>query len=198
MEEDVDSQVKEVELRVKQKAKEDVEAERKSMRELMKGEMEELQSHLSMFEKVRALLLCIQLPHHSLGGNMTLTNGQVDSWLKSNPNNLNEEKVNEIRTKLEDSIRESRQLKLSLIDTQTNVALMRTELAQLRTQYEEKCRELTSEMGKVAQQNTDQQQLHRQLLLLQYCFNNLSENFDRYCSEISKVVPPGYNWRYST
>lgn len=48
----MDSQVKEVEYRVKAKAKEEVEAERKSMRELMKGEMEELQSHLSMFEKV--------------------------------------------------------------------------------------------------------------------------------------------------
>jgi hypothetical protein len=44
--------VKEVEIRVKQKAKEEVEAERKSMRDLMKGEMEELQTHLSMFEKV--------------------------------------------------------------------------------------------------------------------------------------------------
>ncbi len=44
--------MKEVEIRVKQKAKEEVEAERKSMRDLMKGEMEELQTHLSMFEKV--------------------------------------------------------------------------------------------------------------------------------------------------
>lgn len=52
LEEDVDSQINEVEMRVKEKAKEEVEAERKSMRELMKGEMEELQSHLSMFEKV--------------------------------------------------------------------------------------------------------------------------------------------------
>jgi len=52
LEEEVDSQVKEVEIRVKQKAKEEVEAERKSMRDMMKGEMEELQTHLSMFEKV--------------------------------------------------------------------------------------------------------------------------------------------------
>ena len=94
---------------------------------------------------------------------------KVDSWLKSNPNQLNEQKVNEIRTKLEDSMRESRQLKMSLMDTQTNVALMRTELAQLRVQYEEKCRELTSEVERVQQQHTEQQQLQRQLLLLQYC-----------------------------
>ena len=52
LEEEVDSQVKEVEHRVKLKAKEEVEAQRTSMRELMKEEMEELQSHLSMFEKV--------------------------------------------------------------------------------------------------------------------------------------------------
>ncbi|CAG2169594.1 unnamed protein product, partial [Oppiella nova] len=47
LEHEVDSQVKEVEHRVKQKAKQEVEAERRSMRDLMKGEMEELQSHLS-------------------------------------------------------------------------------------------------------------------------------------------------------
>ena len=57
LEEEVDSQVKEVEMRVKERAKEEVEAERKSLRELMKGEMEELQTHLSMFEKVGVSLL---------------------------------------------------------------------------------------------------------------------------------------------
>ncbi len=58
LEEEVDSQVKEVEVRVQQKAKQEVEAERQSLRELMKGEMEELQTHLSMFEKVMQLLYC--------------------------------------------------------------------------------------------------------------------------------------------
>ena len=80
---------------------------------------------------------------------------------------MNDVKVNEIRTKLEESMQESRQLRLSLIDTQTNVAIMRSELAQLRTQYEDKCRELSSEMGRVSQQQTEQHHLQKQLVLIQ-------------------------------
>lgn len=49
----MDSQVKQVELRVKQKAQEEIEAERKSLRDIYKDEISELQAHLSMFEKVR-------------------------------------------------------------------------------------------------------------------------------------------------
>jgi hypothetical protein len=67
-------------------------------------------------------------------------------------------------------MQESRQLRLSLMDTQTNVALMRSELAQLRAQYEEKCRELSNQMGKVAEQQHEHQHLQRQLYLLQYEF----------------------------
>lgn len=75
-------------------------------------------------------------------------------------------------------MRESRQLKMSLMDTQTNVALMRSELAQVRVQYEEKCRELTTEMSKVQQQQMEQQHLHRQLMLLQYCPRSFYSQFD--------------------
>lgn len=49
--EEMDSHVQEVELRVKKKAKEEIEAERKSIRGLMKDELDELQAHLSMFQK---------------------------------------------------------------------------------------------------------------------------------------------------
>ena len=59
LEEEVSSQVQEVEVRVKQKAKEEVEAERRSLRDMMRGEMQELQSHLSMFEKVFKILSII-------------------------------------------------------------------------------------------------------------------------------------------
>jgi len=52
IEQDVDSQVREVEERYKERAKQEIEAERRSLRELMKEEMDQLQSQLSMFEKV--------------------------------------------------------------------------------------------------------------------------------------------------
>ena len=52
----MDCQVKEVELRVKQKARQEIEAERKSLRDIYKDEMSELQAHLSMFEKVNLVI----------------------------------------------------------------------------------------------------------------------------------------------
>ena len=48
----MDHQVKEVEDRVKKKVEHDLEAERKSVREIMKEEMDELHAHMQMFQKV--------------------------------------------------------------------------------------------------------------------------------------------------
>lgn len=56
----------------------------------------------------------------------------------------------------------------SLLETQTTVALMRTELGQLRTQYEQKCQELDSERVRSLQVINNQDQLETQLHLLQY------------------------------
>lgn len=52
LEAEMDQQVKEVELRVKERAAADLVAERKSIREIMKEEMDELNSHLKMFQRV--------------------------------------------------------------------------------------------------------------------------------------------------
>ena len=49
----METQVQEVELRVKKKAEKELEAERRSVREIVKDELDELQSHLSMFQKVQ-------------------------------------------------------------------------------------------------------------------------------------------------
>ncbi|CAG2108756.1 unnamed protein product [Medioppia subpectinata] len=91
---------------------------------------------------------------------------------------MTDEKVNEIRSKLDESMTESRQLRLSLMDTQTNVALMRTELAQLRNQYDHKCRELTHEVGRMSEQQSEQQHLTRQLSLLQDANKRLHDTND--------------------
>lgn len=42
----------------------------------------------------------------------------------------------------EASSRENSELRHTLADTKTNLVLLRTEMAQLRSEYEEKCREL--------------------------------------------------------
>ncbi len=45
--------------------------------------------------------------------------------------------------KLETAAEENRLLKISLNDTQANIALLRGEMTQVRNQYESKCTELT-------------------------------------------------------
>ncbi|KAG1667393.1 Ras and EF-hand domain-containing [Nymphon striatum] len=117
LEEEMDSQVQKVEETVKEQAREEVEAERKALKTQMDAEMDELQTHLKLFQK-------------------------VDTWLKSNQDPETDSKVKVIRSKLEDAVQDNRQLRMNLMDTQTNIALMRSELSQLKTSYEEKCREL--------------------------------------------------------
>ena len=51
-------------------------------------------------------------------------------------------KITCVRNKLEEAHQDNRDLKLKLQDTATNLALLRTELAQSRLQYEDKCQEL--------------------------------------------------------
>ena len=49
----------------------------------------------------------------------------------------------ENKKKLENAVEENRNLKYTLNDTQTNIALLRAELGQIRSQYENKCTELS-------------------------------------------------------
>ncbi|KAI1289225.1 Ras and EF-hand domain-containing protein [Halotydeus destructor] len=153
LEEEMDSQVKEVELRVKEKAKIELEAERKSMRDLMKDEMDELQAHLTMFEK-------------------------VDLWLKANHTNQHDEKLNEFRSKLDEALQENKQMRFSLMDTQTTVALMRNDLVQMRTQYETKCKELALERERALEAAHEQEYLSQQLHVLQESNRRLQDTTD--------------------
>lgn len=59
-------------------------------------------------------------------------------------------------------------MRYSLMDTQTTIALMRSDLAQLRNQYEDKCGELSQERERVMDALHEQEHLSRQLHILQY------------------------------
>ena len=142
LEHEVDSQVKQAELILNQKAQEQIKHEKTLLREMMSEEMKELQSQF----------------------------GKIDLLLKKIPNQMNSDEIkqiNHIKLKLDESIEENRNLKMSLLDTQTNIALMRSELAQMRVQYEEKCKELVTEKEKAIEAHHDQDHLSRQLHLLQ-------------------------------
>lgn len=53
-----------------------------------------------------------------------------------------EQQVLNVRNRLEDIQSENRTLKSELTDSQTNLALVRSELISFRQQFQEKCREL--------------------------------------------------------
>lgn len=144
LEVEMDSQVKQVELRVKKKAEEEFEAERKSLRQQLKEELEELHQHMEMFQK-------------------------VDSWLKANQEkeNKDDKKMNEYRQKLEEAIQENRQMRHSLLDTQTMISTMRGDLSNVRAQYEDKCQELEKEREKVILYLQEQELLSKQITVLQ-------------------------------
>lgn len=92
---------------------------------------------------------------------------QVDKWMKDNNNGqLNQSdtaKLLEFQTKLEESIQENRQMRFAMMDKETTIAIMRSDLVQLRTQYEEKCKELLLERERMIQ---DQEHLSRQIHVL--------------------------------
>jgi len=87
--------------------------------------------------------------------------------LKANQTSKEDERVNEYRQKLEEAVQENRQMRYSLLDTQTTISLMRSDISQIRTQYEQKCNELEQEKEKVILSLQEQEHLSRQLHVLQ-------------------------------
>ncbi|XP_055946182.1 ras and EF-hand domain-containing protein-like isoform X2 [Argiope bruennichi] len=153
MEEELDNQVKEAELKMRLKAQEEVEEERKTLQSRMDSEFDKLQSHLQLMEKVY-------------------------SWLRTQPTEQRDVRLDEVRTKLDEAVHDNRQLRMSLLDTQTSIALMRSELLQLRTMYEEKCRELSSERERILEVLQEQDHLSRQLNLLHDANKRLLDSHD--------------------
>lgn len=77
--------------------------------------------------------------------------------------NKADEKLIEFQTKLEEALQENRQMRYAMLDKETTIALMRSDLAQLRSQYEDKCKELLNEREKMIQ---EQEHLSRQIHVL--------------------------------
>lgn len=77
--------------------------------------------------------------------------------------NKNDEKLIEFQTKLEEALNENRQMRYSMLDKETTIALMRSDLIQLKSSYEDKCKELLLEREKMIQ---DQEHLSRQISVL--------------------------------
>ncbi|KAK4326134.1 hypothetical protein Pmani_003320 [Petrolisthes manimaculis] len=152
LEEELEDQVAKVEQKAKQKARQESEEEKRQLQDQMEEEMAELQTHLKIFQK-------------------------VDSWLRREDGEGGE-KVEEVRRKLEEAYHANRSLHMNLSETTTNLGLMRTDLAQTRLQYEEKCRELHNERENVLEYMHQYDHMKRQLQLLHDANKRLQDTND--------------------
>uniref|UniRef100_A0A6G1S6E2 Ras and EF-hand domain-containing protein n=1 Tax=Aceria tosichella TaxID=561515 RepID=A0A6G1S6E2_9ACAR len=115
--EEFDQQLREVEERANKRAKEELEAEKKRLREMMQAERETLQHHYQTLEKISKM---------------------VKSSSNGKSGGLDGDGFNKVKSQLEDTFVENRQLKKSLMDTKTDVALIWKEMEKLKKQYEDK------------------------------------------------------------
>jgi len=148
IEAEMDHQVARVEAAAREQAKVDFEAERRQMQTRMEAEVQELQTHLKLFQK-------------------------VDQWM-----NKDEQLDTEARKKLDDANQENIQLKSLLSETQTNIAVLRSDMTNVKTTYESKVNELTNEKESMMEYVYQYDNLQRQLQLLQNANKQLQDTND--------------------
>nr|XP_045608230.1 ras and EF-hand domain-containing protein-like isoform X1 [Procambarus clarkii] len=165
LESEMEDQVAKVEEKAKQQARQESEEEKRQLQDQMEQEMAELQTHLKIFQK-------------------------VDSWLKREDGE-GPEKVQEVRRKLEEAYHANRTLNMTLHETTTNLGLMRSDMAQMRLQYEEKCRELHNERETVLEYMHQYDHMKRQLELLHEANRRLQDTNDSMRSAME------HEWRKS-
>jgi len=144
----LDNQVAKVEAAARKQAQIDFEAERCAMQDKMEAEVQELQTHLKLFQK-------------------------VDQWM-----NKDEQLDSDARKKLEDANQENIQLKGLLAETQTNIAVLRSEMSQVKNNYESKVTELTTEKEGMMEYVYQYDNLQRQLQLLHDANKKLQDTND--------------------
>ncbi|XP_042224644.1 ras and EF-hand domain-containing protein homolog isoform X3 [Homarus americanus] len=165
LESELEDQVAKVEEKAKQKARQESEDEKRQLQDQMDQEMAELQTHLKIFQK-------------------------VDSWLKKEDGE-GVDRMQEVRRKLEEAYHANRTLNMTLNETTTNLGLMRSDMAQMRLQYEEKCRELHNERETVLEYMHQYDHMKRQLELLHEANKRLQDTNDSMRSAVE------HEWRRS-
>ncbi|XP_063866279.1 ras and EF-hand domain-containing protein homolog [Scylla paramamosain] len=165
LESELEDQVAKVEQKAKMEARQESEEEKRQLQDQMEQEMAELQTHLRIFQK-------------------------VDSWLKKEEDGGGD-RVQEVRRKLEDAYHDNRTLNMTLHETTANLGLMRSDLAQMRLQYEEKCRELHNERETVLEYMHQYDHMKRQMELLHEANKRLQDTNDSMRSALET------EWRHS-
>ena len=161
--EEFDQQLKEVEERANRRAREELESEKKRLSEMMQTERETLQHHYLTLERMSKL---VRSP-----------NGKSDDG----------DSIDKVRSKLEDTSMENRQLKRSLLDTRSDVAMIWKEMEKLKRQYEDK---LSSAYEKHSETKSECDHIKQQLSLMKDSNRKLQDASDVITHYIADKVEP--------
>ncbi|XP_050411292.1 ras and EF-hand domain-containing protein homolog isoform X5 [Patella vulgata] len=161
LEEEMEAQTQKIEERVRKQLQDKFEADKEDLRNQMDSEITMLQQNLKRFQ----------------------SQGLTDAGNKA------EEQVTQLKAKLDELNYENRNYKSELTDAQTNLALVRSELASIRQQFKEKCHEYDNEKETVMDYIKEQDNLTRQLHLLHDANKKLHDTNDdlRNCLETVKT-----------
>lgn len=179
--EEFDQQVKEVEERANRRARLELEAEKKRLREMMQAERETLRHHYQTIEKMSKLIKSNMVDGDG--------NGSADGLLGDDVANI----VN-VKSKLEDTYLENRKLKKSLLDTKSDVALIRKEMEKLKSQYELK---LSSAHERNDETRNECDHIKQQLDLMKDSNRKLQDASDVITNYITDKIDPVIKGAYT-
>ncbi|CAG0892085.1 unnamed protein product [Darwinula stevensoni] len=137
LEDELANTVAQAAAKAKEEARREAEAVHLTLRDQMIREREQLQAYFQFFQK-------------------------ADVWLQEQ--RLKE--TQEVRRKVEETSDENRHLQMTLTETQTELAMLRSQLAGVRVQYEDKSRQLSSERQQSLEHAHHLDCLRRQIQLL--------------------------------
>ncbi|XP_066995628.2 ras and EF-hand domain-containing protein homolog [Anabrus simplex] len=161
LEDELDAQVARVEQQARDEARMKYENDKKALTDRMEAEMAELQTQLHLFQKVNNVLSRHQTEKH----------GRRNSVIR------------------QEREMENRELRNMLADTKTNLALLRSEMAHLKSTYEEKCHQLNQQQETVTGYIQKNDHIHRQLQLLHEANSKLQDTNDSLLSVLDVPSP---------
>lgn len=171
--EEFDQQVREVEERANRRAREEMEAEKKRLREMMQTERETLQHHYKTIERMSNLIKTSDGKQLKAGG----SSGTIGE----------DATIDKVKSQLDDTYLENRQLKKSLLDTKTDVAMIWKEMEGLKQKYEEK---LTNAYEHNQQTKEECDHIKQQLTLMKDSNRKLQDASDVITTYITDKVEP--------
>ncbi|XP_033107972.1 ras and EF-hand domain-containing protein-like [Anneissia japonica] len=152
MEYDIESQLSKVEQRVRKEERERSELEKMETRRQLEAEIMELQANLTRFQKFEARMYSRDKPR--------------------------DEMIQELKRQSEELMVENRTLRSNLTEAQTNLALTRSDLATVHSEYDEQMDFITSDRDQLKELEREKENLHRQVQLLQDANKKLQDTND--------------------